>query len=170
MLHLSTRRFCSDSRDQLTLASRPTVRLRGEALSPREIPIRSQLPQSRPPAFFYRSPRRLAAHCPGPVSWPTLSRYRCSLSDLRRPLDRFAQPLHGELNILRLQLAPSLDLGLVPVFWEALEIFGGQPPGGSALPCEFLADERVSCPLRYDQQDAVQYPNRRVRRSCRVTF
>src|SRR5258705_2494039 len=143
MLHLSTRRFCSDSRDQLTLASRPTVRLRGEALSPREISIRSQLPQSRPPAFFFRSPRRLAAHCPGPVSWPTLSRYRCSLSDLRRPLDRFAQPLHAELTILRLQLAPSLDLGLVPVLRETLEVFRSQLPCGRALLGEFLVDKRV---------------------------
>src|SRR5258705_13519905 len=143
MLHLSTRRFCSDSRDQLTLASRPTVRLRGEALSPREIPIRSQLPQPRPLAFFFRSPRRLAAHCPGPVSWPTLSRYRCSLSDLRRPLDRFAQPLHGELDILGLQFAPALDFGLVAVLREALEIFGGQFPGVCPIPSELRADEWV---------------------------
>src|SRR5258705_7412549 len=96
------------------------VRLRGKALSPREIPIRSQLPQPRPLAFFFRSPRRLAAHCPGLVSWPTLSRYRCSLSDLPLPSDRFAQPLHGEFDILRLKMAPAFDLGLVPVLRQAI--------------------------------------------------
>jgi hypothetical protein len=41
-------------------------------------------------------------------------------------LNRLAQPLHRKFDILRLQLAPALDLGLVPLFWEALEILRGQ--------------------------------------------
>src|SRR5260370_32626168 len=60
-------------------------------------------------------------------------------------LDRLAQPLHREFDALRLQMAPALDFGLVPLLWKALEIFRGQLPGGRALPGEFLADERVSC-------------------------
>src|SRR6266446_10643636 len=57
--------------------------------------------------------------------------------------DRLAQPLHREFDILRLQVPPALDLGLVPIFRKALEIFHGQLFGGRALPGEFLADERV---------------------------
>ena|SRR5713101_6382477 len=38
-------------------------------------------------------------------------------------VDRFAQPFHCELDVLRLQLAPALDLGLVALFRKALEIF-----------------------------------------------
>ena len=38
-------------------------------------------------------------------------------------LDRLAQPLHGELEVLRLEMAPALDLGLVTIFRKALEIF-----------------------------------------------
>src|SRR5258708_7000947 len=89
--------------------------------------------QSWPPAFFFRSPRRLAAHCPGPVSWPILSRYRCSLSDLRRPLDRLAQPLHGEFDVLGLQLTPAFHLGLVAIFRKAFEVLRGQLPSGRAF-------------------------------------
>src|SRR6266851_146905 len=48
-------------------------------------------------------------------------------------LDRLAQPLHGEFDVLRLQLAPALDLSLVMVLGEALEVFRGQPPGCRAL-------------------------------------
>jgi hypothetical protein len=54
-------------------------------------------------------------------------------------VDRFAQPLDRELDIFRLQVAPALDLGLVPLLREALEIFFG----GRALPGELLADEWV---------------------------
>jgi len=54
-------------------------------------------------------------------------------------LDRLPQPLHSEFDILRLQMAPSLDFGLVSIFREALEIFRGQLFGGIALPGEFLA-------------------------------
>src|SRR5712672_1980798 len=60
-------------------------------------------------------------------------------------LDRLPQPLHSEFYVLRLQMAPALDFGLVPLFWKALEIFRGQLFGGRALSGEFLADERVSC-------------------------
>src|SRR6266403_1333802 len=38
-------------------------------------------------------------------------------------VDRFAQPFHCELDVLRLQLAPALDLDLVALFRKALEIF-----------------------------------------------
>src|SRR5438093_3759614 len=34
-------------------------------------------------------------------------------------VDRLPQPLHGELDILRLQVSPALDHGLVAVFGEA---------------------------------------------------
>jgi hypothetical protein len=37
-------------------------------------------------------------------------------------LDWLAQPFHGEFDILRLQVSPTLDLGLVAVLREALEI------------------------------------------------
>jgi hypothetical protein len=47
-------------------------------------------------------------------------------------IDWLAQPPHGELDILGLQLAPAFDLGQVTV------------PGGRALLGEFLADEWVS--------------------------
>jgi hypothetical protein len=62
----------------------------------------------------------------------------------RRPLTARAAA-SCELDILRLQMAPALDFGLVPLFWKALEVFRGQLFGGRALSGEFLADERVSC-------------------------
>src|SRR2546430_3272204 len=37
-------------------------------------------------------------------------------------LDRLPQPLHGEFEVLRLEMAPALDLGLVTIFRKALEI------------------------------------------------
>src|SRR5260370_20429597 len=58
-------------------------------------------------------------------------------------IDRLAQPLHRELDVLRLQLAPALDFGLITVLREALEIFRGKPPGGRAVLGEFLVDEGV---------------------------
>jgi hypothetical protein len=58
-------------------------------------------------------------------------------------VDGIAQALHGEFDILRLQLAPVLDFGLVALFREALQVFRGKPPGGRALLGELLADERV---------------------------
>src|SRR5258705_9061756 len=59
-------------------------------------------------------------------------------------LDRLPQPLHGEFDVLRLQMAPALDLRLVSVLREALEIFRSELLGGRALPGELLSDERVS--------------------------
>jgi hypothetical protein len=35
-------------------------------------------------------------------------------------LYRLAQPLHDEFEVLRLQMAPALELGLVPLVREAL--------------------------------------------------
>src|SRR5258705_10792070 len=40
-------------------------------------------------------------------------------------------------------MPPALDLGLVSIFWEALEIFDRQLFGGRAVPSEILADEWV---------------------------
>jgi hypothetical protein len=42
-------------------------------------------------------------------------------------LDRLAQPLHRDFDILRLQMAPALELGLVPLVREALEIIPLSP-------------------------------------------
>jgi len=50
---------------------------------------------------------------------------------------------HREFDILRLQMAPALDLGLVPFFREALEMLGSQLKRDDALPGEFLANEGV---------------------------
>jgi hypothetical protein len=36
-------------------------------------------------------------------------------------LDRLTQPLHGELDIRRLQIAPAFYLGLISSFWKALD-------------------------------------------------
>src|SRR5882724_5823082 len=57
--------------------------------------------------------------------------------------DRLAQSLHGELDGSRREVAPDLDLGLELLLRISLEIFPYCPPGGRALPCEFLADKRV---------------------------
>jgi len=59
-------------------------------------------------------------------------------------VDRLAQPLHDEFEVLRLQMAPALELGLVPLVREALVIFPNCLPGGRALLGELLADEGVS--------------------------
>ena len=48
-------------------------------------------------------------------------------------LNRLPQPFHGEFDILRLQMAPALDLGHVPIFREALKILEGEPSGGVEL-------------------------------------
>ena len=59
-------------------------------------------------------------------------------------IDWLAQPSHGELDILGLQLPPAFDLGPVLLLREPLEIVLRMVPGGRALLGEFLADERVS--------------------------
>jgi hypothetical protein len=46
--------------------------------------------------------------------------------------------VHGEFDILRLKIAPALDLGLITLLRKALKIFCGQLLGGRALPGEFL--------------------------------
>jgi len=48
--------------------------------------------------------------------------------------DRLTQPLHGEFDVLRLQMAPALDHSLIPLLGEALEVFRGVPAGGVAPP------------------------------------
>jgi hypothetical protein len=64
-------------------------------------------------------------------------------SSRRRPIrsgiDRLAQPLHGEFDVLRLQVAPALDLGLVAVLREALKVFRRKLSGSHTLPGEFFA-------------------------------
>ena len=50
-------------------------------------------------------------------------------------IDRFAQPLDRELDVVRLQMAPAFDLGLVSILRVTLEVFRGerlaQPPARS---------------------------------------
>jgi hypothetical protein len=45
-------------------------------------------------------------------------------------IDRLTQPL--ELDIVRLQVAPALDLGLVSILRVTLEVFRGEFSGGCA--------------------------------------
>ncbi len=68
-------------------------------------------------------------------------------------VDRLAQSFHRELNILRLQLAPALDLGLVALLWEIPEISLGQLPGGRALARELLADVGGSLVMGASKRD-----------------
>src|SRR5258708_3146136 len=75
-------------------------------------------------------------------SWPGrvfLVRPRCSAI----ALDRLAQPLHCKFDGSRPEVAPDLEFSLELLLWETLEIFPHCPPGGRALPDEFLANERV---------------------------
>ena len=48
-----------------------------------------------------------------------------------------------------MEVAPTLDLGLVPRLRESPKVFLGVLPGGGALLGEFLADEQISghCPI-----------------------
>jgi hypothetical protein len=57
-----------------------------------------------------------------------------------------------KLNVLRLEVAPALDFGLIAVFREALKVFGGQLPGGVALARELLAGVGVSWHLLRHQR------------------
>jgi hypothetical protein len=45
-----------------------------------------------------------------------------------------SQPSHSEFDVLRLKVAPALDLGLIPLVRKTLEIFRGQLFCGGALP------------------------------------
>jgi len=47
-------------------------------------------------------------------------------------VEQFYDAMDKRVRLIRLQLAPALDLGLVPLFWEALEILRGQLSGGRA--------------------------------------
>jgi hypothetical protein len=47
-------------------------------------------------------------------------------------IDRLTQPLDRELDIVRLQVAPALDLGLVSILRVTLEVFRGEFSGGCA--------------------------------------
>jgi hypothetical protein len=55
-----------------------------------------------------------------------------------------AQPLHGEFDIARLQLAPAFDLSLIAVLGLAFEILSCVLPGGRLLFCGFLAQVRAA--------------------------
>src|ERR1700732_3153423 len=84
------------------------------------------------------SRRAGAILCRGSISWFGAS------------LDRLTQPLHRELDIRRLQIAPAFDLCLISVFWVTLEIFRGHLSSGRALLGELLTNEGISghCSLR----------------------
>jgi hypothetical protein len=62
---------------------------------------------------------------------------------IRSGIDRLAQPLYNEFDVLRLQVAPALHLGLVAVLREAPKVFRRKLSGSHTLPSEFLADEWV---------------------------
>ena len=79
----------------------------------------------------------------GGLSFPRLGPFPLAVKSTE-VIDRLAQPLHCKFDVLRLQMAPALDLGLVALLWEIPEISLGQLPGGRALPGEFLVNERVS--------------------------
>src|SRR5260370_15509242 len=64
---------------------------------------------------------------------------RSATSALATILDRLSQAFHRKFDVGGLQLVPALDLGLIALLGEALEIFGGQFPGGRALSGEFFA-------------------------------
>jgi hypothetical protein len=55
--------------------------------------------------------------------------YRIDRAQHARPtamivgIDRFAQPLQSKLDIVRLQMAPALDLGLISILRVTLEVF-----------------------------------------------
>jgi hypothetical protein len=59
--------------------------------------------------------------------------------------DRLAQPLHGELDGLRREVAPALEFGLELL----LRVFPYCSPGGRALPSEFLTDKWIAWHGRY---------------------
>ena len=84
------------------------------------------------------------AGCRGIGSSNSRFQPRSTIGPLATILDRLPQPLHSELDILRLQLAPAFDLSPIARLGEALEIFLGMFPGGRALAGEFFTNERVS--------------------------
>src|SRR5216683_6111656 len=56
-------------------------------------------------------------------------------------LDRLAQPLHGEFDVLRLQKAPALDLGLIAVLGETAESI---PQRACGRPCALVNFSRTN--------------------------
>jgi hypothetical protein len=58
--------------------------------------------------------------------------------------NRLPQPLHGEFDVIGLEVAPALVFRLVEVLREALKAFRGDLFSRDALLGEPLADERVS--------------------------
>jgi hypothetical protein len=59
-------------------------------------------------------------------------------------LNRLAEPLHREFDIIGLQMAPALNLGLVPILGEALEVFRRDLFSRDAQSGELLADVRIA--------------------------
>src|SRR5450432_1117394 len=57
--------------------------------------------------------------------------------------NRLPYPLHREFDVCRLQIAPALNLGLIPILRIAGEVFLGQFSGGGMLSGELLANEGV---------------------------
>jgi hypothetical protein len=58
---------------------------------------------------------RLPTVCPDEFHKPSRNPRTESISWFGASLDRLAQPLHGELDISRLQIAPAFDLGLISI-------------------------------------------------------
>ena len=59
-------------------------------------------------------------------------------------VDLLAQPFHDELDGLRGEVAPGLELGQELLLRVSSEIFPYCAPGSRALSGEFLADKQVS--------------------------
>jgi hypothetical protein len=59
-------------------------------------------------------------------------------------IDRLAQALHSELDVVGVQMPPALDLSLIPVLRKAFEILLGELSDDRSFADEFLADEWVA--------------------------
>jgi hypothetical protein len=96
-----------------------------------------------------RPQRGLRAIQPGPRKGRAfrlsvlISNPECPCKAASVGFDRLAQPLHGKFDVLRLQMPPAFNLGLISVFRKAREILRGKLFGGGALPGELLANEGV---------------------------
>jgi hypothetical protein len=58
--------------------------------------------------------------------------------------NRFIVNRHSQTAIRRLQVSPTLNLGLIPVFWKSFEILLGELARGRSLAGVFLRDVWVS--------------------------
>src|SRR5258708_14343801 len=65
--------------------------------------------------------RVIRTHC-APGRFLSGKLFQAAGRDSAGGLDRIAQPLHGELDIFRLQVTPALDLRPVPFFRKAPKI------------------------------------------------